>query len=431
MSVNLEQSQAGIFPGWWYGWWIIVVSIIGQALSVGTLFVYTFGIFVKPLSAEFGASRGPVALAVALLNLLITIGAPLTGRLVDRFGGRRVIVTALVALSCCLFAMTAVTAPLWHLYVVFALAGLVGAATSPVAYARVVANWFDHRLGLALGIASTGIGLGAIIMPSLAQFLLDSVGWRKGYAVLGGACLLLAAPVVALFLKGSPQEVGLLPDGESAPRTVASESDLLSTNGLTLAEALRTRTFWQLCAIFFAVSACANGASSHLAPMLTDKGMAGRTAALAASLFGAATILGRVGNGYLVDRFFAPHIAAGLFAGAVLGLAMLWSGVGGAGVFIASALLGLAIGAESDVMPFLVSRYFGRRAMGAVFGCIFASYTIGFAAGQYLLGVGFDKTGSYRTSLAWAFGVMLLATLATFGLGQYKQFAAVVKPEST
>jgi predicted MFS family arabinose efflux permease len=190
---------------------------------------------------------------------------------------------------------------------------------------------------------------------------------------------------------------------------------------MTTGEAIRTRTFWQLCSGFFAVSACVNGTLGHLAPLLTDQGVSGRKAALATSVFGAATIVGRVGNGFLVDRFFAPRVAGTLFAAAAIGVALLWSGLVGWPAFLASALMGLAIGAESDVMPFLISRYFGLRSMATLFGLAFGSYTIGVAIGRYLLGAGFDATGSYRKPLGYTLVVLILAVLMTFLLPKYKR----------
>jgi MFS family permease len=384
------------------------------------MFMYTFGIFAKPLALTFTSNRASISLAILLLNLMVTLTAPLVGYAVDHFSGRRVITISILALSACLFALSTVTTPLWHLYALYALAGVAGAGSSPVAYARVVANWFDRDRGLALGLASAGIGVGSLIMPSLTQFVIQQFGWRQAYATLGCLSLLIAAPVVWFFLKGTPQEVGLLPDGahETRSRTIAA----LPVAGLTVSEALRTRIFWQLFLIFFSVSACVNGTITHLVPLLTDQAVSGRNAAAAVSLFGAATVVGRIGNGYLVDRFFAPRIAAALFAGATIGVALLWNGATGNVAFVAAALLGLAIGGEADVMPFLVSRYFGMRAMGALFGCVFASYTLGAGAGPYLIAAGFDATGSYRAPLGYAIPLLLLAVGATLGLGKYQHF---------
>jgi predicted MFS family arabinose efflux permease len=404
------------------GWWMVVVAIVGQCFGLAPLLVYTFGMFAKPLAQEFKTNRGSIALAVSLLDVVITFAAPGAGRLVDRYGARRVIVISYFGLVASLVGLSLVQPPLSSLYALYTFAGLTGIATSPVTFSRVIANWFNRKRGLALGFASTGIGLGVFIMPSLTQFLIDAGGWRRAYQGLAGMSLMIALPVVWIFLRGTPEEVGVSQDGLKAPISPVPRTGPLA--GMRVSEAMRTLTFWQLCGIFFCVAACANGTIAHVAPLLTDRGVSGRSAALAASLFGAASIVGRVGNGYLVDRYFAPRVAAVLFAGAAAGVAILWSGLTGGAVFLAAALLGLAIGAESDIMPFLVSRYFGMRSMGELYGCIFGSYTLGNATGRYLLGAGFDATGSYRTPLTCAFAALALAVVATLALGKYRTIPA-------
>jgi predicted MFS family arabinose efflux permease len=265
-----------------------------------------------------------------------------------------------------------------------------------------------------------GMGLGAFIGPSLAQFFIDKMGWRLAYVGLAALPLLIALPVVAIFLVGRPQDVGLLPDGVEEHNVVDRSSTVVP--GMTMSEAMRTPTFWLLCAIFFTVAACGNGTVAHVAQLLTDAGASTRSAAFAASMFGLASIFGRVGNGYLVDRFFAPRVIAVIFAAATIGIAMLWSGCIGTAAYVAMFLVGLAIGAEADVMPFLISRYFGMRSMGELYGCAFGSYTLGVAAGRYLIAAGFDATGSYKTPLAYAAVALLLTTFATFLLRPYRQY---------
>ena len=399
------------------GWWIVAVSIAGLSFSTGTMLIYTFGVFAKPLASELKSSRSEIALAVSLADLAIMFAAPGAGRLADRYGARGVIVTLLIGLSACLIGLAFVQPPLWHFYALYSLAGAIGVATTPVTYSRVIANWFDRKRGLALGLGNSGIGLGAFITPSLAQFLIDRGGWRLAYVGLAGACLAIALPIVWIFLRATPQEVGLLPDG-AAPAN-RSATARMRVDGMSVREAFRTRTFWLLCFMFFLVSACVNGAIAHLAPLLTDSGVSGRSAAFATSIFGVSAIAGRVGNGFLVDRFFGPRVAAIVFAGAALGVALLWGGPPVSVAFLASALLGLAAGAEGDVMPFLVSRYFGMRSMAELFGCMFGVFTLGNATGRYLFAAGFDASGSYKMPLLCAFVAVVLAILASLRLGQY------------
>src|ERR1700722_1096658 len=138
------------------GWWIVVVAIVGQCFGLAPLLVYTFGIFAKPLAQEFHTNRGSIALAVSLLDVVITFAAPGAGRLVDRYGARRITVISYFGLAAALVGLSLVRPPLSLLYTFYALAGLLGIATCPVTFSRVVANWFDKKRGLALGFASTG-----------------------------------------------------------------------------------------------------------------------------------------------------------------------------------------------------------------------------------------------------------------------------------
>ncbi|MEP7362663.1 MAG: MFS transporter [Acidobacteriota bacterium] len=419
----MQIAVAGNSPmdnadGSFRGWWMVLVAMVGLGLCLGTTLHYTFGVFAKPLGEVFGVNRGSIALSIAIMNIMVTLCSPLMGRLSDRFGGRRVIGTAIIGNALCIMGMSFLEPPLWHLYALYALAGVTGAGAAPVTYARVVASWFDRKRGLALGLANVGIGVGAFVMPSLAQFLIDEAGWRRAYLVIGILPLALAAPLVWFFFGEMPREERAAPEPLRGP----GPGEGAAAAGMTLREALRTRTFWLLCGVFGGVSACANGVIAHLVPMLTDQGITARDAALATSMFGAATIVGRVGAGYLVDRFFAPRVAALLFAGAVAGLAVLWKGgLHGIAIYIPAGLIGLTLGAEGDVMPFLVSRYFGMRSMGALFGIAFGFYTLGAASGQYLFGVGFDATGSYRFPLACGMGVLLVSILGALGLGQYRR----------
>ena len=393
---------------------MVFVAIVGLCLSVGSVLVYPFGILAKPLGLAFSANRGSMALAITFLNLMVALSSPITGRLADRFGPKRVIMVSLVGLAACLALLARINPPVWHLWALYALAGLLGTGSTPVAYARVVTNWFDRNRGLALGVASTGIGLGGFVMPVLTQRLVEAVGWRQTFLSFGGACLFIALPIVALFLKNQPED-----RGRPAQANAAAAHPTALAAGFTVPQALRTRTFWLMGLVFFGIAASSLGALAHLSQLLNDQGITPKTAALVTSLFGAATIVGRVGNGLLVDRFFAPYVAAAAFAGAAVGLGLLWGGSTGPVVFVAAVLIGLALGAESDIMPYLVSRYFGIRAMGTLYGIIFSAYTLGAAAGPYLYGVGFDRTGSYQWPFACACGVSLLAAAGVLMLGSY------------
>jgi predicted MFS family arabinose efflux permease len=388
--------------------------------------VYTFGVFAKPLAADLHVSRASIFLAISLVDLLVPLSAPGAGRLVDRHGARRVIVMSHLMVIGCLLGISLLKTPLWHFYGAFALIGLLGVATTPVTYSRVVANWFDRRRGLALGIASAGVGVGTFITLPLAQMLIERAGWRMAYLGIAAFCLVVAVPAVWLFLRARPQEMGLLPDNDDP--AASNPVNCADQDGITVWQAFRTLNFWLLVGVFFVVAACVTGVNSHVAPLLTDSGVSGSSAAFAASLFGVALVIGRIGNGYLVDRFFGPRVMAAVFAGAAIAVAILGSGLAVRWASAATLLLGLAAGAEGDLMPFLVSRYFGMRSMAEIYGCIFGAFTLGNATGRYLMAAGFDAWGSYKAPLGIAFVALVMAVLACFALGRYRADAATQEP---
>ena len=189
--------------------------------------------------------------------------------------------------------------------------------------------------------------------------------------------------------------------------------------GLALAESLRTSSFWLLAASVFLVVATINGVIGHLVPLLTDRGLDVRQATSTLSLVGLSTIAGRVTAGYLLDRFFGPYVAAGLFLLPLAAVALLTTGAGGVAPGLAAVSLGFGLGSEIDVIGFLVSRYFGLRAYGQIYGSLFAIFTLGTGFGPVLMAVCFDVTRSYNVALA-GFGVALVcASLLVSRLGAY------------
>lgn len=287
----------------------------------------------------------------------------------------------------------------------------------PVPYGYVVSQWFDRRRGLALGLMMLGIGGGAIVVPSLAQQFITKLGWHAAYTILGSAVWLVAVPTVAVFLKERPQDIGLLPDGARARD--AAEETRAARPGLVAKEAWRTATFWLLAGAFFLVSASVQGCVVHLAAMLGDRGIKAQTAALGSPLIGAAVLIGRVGIGYLLDRIFAPRVAALCFAGTATGIGLL--GFGSTPMAFAGAfLVGFGLGAEVDLIPYLTGRYFGLRAFGKIYSSLFAAFALAGALGPLIMGVGFDRTGSYIGPLVGFFLAMLLATGLMTRLGPYR-----------
>ncbi len=418
-----RQTSGKVF----YGWWVVLAAGVGLALHAGPLIVPTFGVFLKPLSQEFGWSRTQISLAFSLFTLGLTITLPLIGRLVDHFGARKVIMSATLLFGLSVFSLSFLSAHLWHFYAVYLFLGAVGSGTTPVPYTKVISRWFDRKRGLALGLAAATFSVSGSLMPPLAQALIAAVGWRHTYEILGLMAMGITIPVVGLLLKETPQMMGLAPDGEIIGPAEASEQHS-PEEGVSFREARHTRTFWLMGGAFFLISVGFHGSIVHLVPLLTDRGFSAQSAALVASLAGVASLIGKVGIGYLLDRCFAPYVAVCFFCGFALGLFLLWSGMAGGVVLMAVALVGLGLGAELDVMPYVVSRYFGLRAFGEIYSYTFALFTLGGVVGPPLMGAGFDATGSYSLVL----GTFVMAALTAAGLmarlGPYQAWEASAEP---
>ena len=403
-------------PKLFYGWWIVVISGIGLGLGYAPIIVYSFSVFIKPLTQELHSNRASISFAFTLANLMQSISSPLVGRLADRFGARRVILTTSTIFALLLISAPLLLAKLWSFYVFYGLLGFVGTGAAPIPYGKVISRWFDRRRGLALGLTMFGIGSGAILMPALAQRLIALLGWRSTYTVMGLLVLAVSLPVVGLFLKQSPEELGLLPDG--AYRKAAQKQN--SEEGLTWRDARRSATFWLMVGAVFLVGASVHGCVLHLAPMLSDQGVSPHRVAVAISFLGSALMIGRVVSGYLLDRFFAPRVAICIFGAAACGIVLLRTAAGTRLVFLAVFLIGLGMGAEVDIIAYLTSRYFGLRAFGEIYGYAFASYTLAGALGPWLMGLGFDRSGSYGSVLVGFLLATLLAVVLMTRLGPYR-----------
>ena len=263
-----------------------------------------------------------------------------------------------------------------------------------------------------------GIGSGAILMPALAQRLIAMVGWRSTFMVIGLLVLVISVPIVAFFLKESPEEVGLLPDGAITAQQAVEKQ--YGEEGMAWRDARYSRAFLLMVGAIVLAGASAHACVLHLVPLLSDQGVSSNRAALATSFLGSALLIGRVGSGYLLDRFFAPGVAMCLFGAAACGIALLRTGAASGLLFLAVFLIGLGMGAEVDIIAYLVSRYVGLRAFGEIYGYAFASYVLAGALGPWLMALGFDHSGSYGSALVGFFVATLLAVVLMTRLGPYR-----------
>ncbi len=405
-------------PRLFYGWWVVVTSAVALFLGPIPIVVFSFGVFLKPLIKEFHSGRGAVSLAFTLHNAVTAFCLPFAGRLVDHFGARRVILPSTFMVGLILLSAYFCSGRIWELYLFYAALGVAGCGAAPVSYCDVISHWFDRYRGVALGFMMFGLGAGALIMPSAAQYLIARFGWRLAFGIFGAAILVITAPIVTGFLKQRPEPLGLLPDG--TPYVVRASSRPGDDPGMSWGEAWRAPTFWHLFCAFILVSASVQACLAHLAAILADRGTPALAAAFATSLFGGGLLVGRTGSGYLLDRFFAPRVAALIFCCAAGGIALLRTTSSQEPAFVAAFFIGLGLGAEVDIMAYLTSRYFGLRSFGTIYGFIFAGFGLAGGLGVFLMGAAFDATGSYALMLTLFCIVTLIGAALMMRLPPYR-----------
>jgi MFS family permease len=389
-------------------WWVVVGAVTGLFVCNGPVLGFTFGVFLKPIIADTGWHRSTASFALSVGGILSAIAVPILGRMMDRWTIRRVALPGIVIYTIFMSLMGLAPAVLWIFTLMFAMAEMTSAIQTPLGYAKAISAWFDRRRGLALGIAMSGVGLGAFVIPQVAERLIERIGWRGAYVSLGLLTLVIAFPVVALWIR-EPRP------GEGERGSVAAITVL---PGHTVREATSTARFWMLGATFFLVAVGINGSAAHIVPLLTDHGLSAAAATATLAIFGLATMGGRLLAGFLVDRIFAPYVATFFFLAPIAGFAFLASASGmlpAAGV----VLMGMGLGTEIDLIAFLVTRYFGQRAFGQLYGCFFMIFGLGSSLGRFLAGLVYDLAGSYTPALIGAALALVTAVIFVNRLGAY------------
>ncbi|MFE6365674.1 MFS transporter [Streptomyces sp. NPDC057806] len=384
------------------GWRTAVASALGLACGPSVLTVMAFGAFIKPLDREFGWGVPAITLAASFLSITIMVISPVQGLLVDRFGGRRLILCSSPFFGLSLMAMYFLPDSLPLFYLAWIIIPLAGLGLWPVSYLRLTAGWFERKLGFALGIANSGIGVGTVIVPILTAVLIASFGWRVAFLGLG-ALALLAFPVAYFLLaEPSPGHTGVRAGGD------------------TLKRAATKRPFWLVLAAFVLLGAIGSTIVVHQIPLLQDAGLTENVATLVPVALGVALIVARIATGWLLDRITVAVVMSLYLIGGTVSVLLFAAGPNVWTALLAAALAGLLIGAEFDVLSYLIPRYFGRLAFGTIYGIAFAAFQVGGAIAAAAVGVSRDAYGSYTPAML-TLSVVCLACVGLFlSLGPYR-----------
>lgn len=398
-------------PRLFHGWRIVAVAFLTHCLTTGTVF-YSFGVFFHPLSEQFGWSRSEISWGFSLTAIVGAVFAPFVGRFVDRFGPRPVQLFGASVLGLA-FTMLGTIRQLWQFYACMGLLVAAGStALGTIPSNTAVARWFIRRRGRALGMATAGISMGGVIFVPLTQLLIETVDWRGAFRVIGAIVVLVGLPPIALWMRSSPDEMGLLPDGDAPLQGVeAAEIAEEIEHSISARDAVRSRNFWFVSVAFALTVSSLSAILLHQIPHLIDQGM---PPALAAWVLGGTAgvgVLGKLGFGALIDRLEHRRVVLLCFTLQAVGVALLFLPLSH-GVLLAYVLVyGYSMGGNATLQATVLAECFGRLHYGAIAGRMSPIIVITQALGVPFVGWIHDRTGTY----AAAFLVVIAATLIAAG----------------
>ena len=394
LQVN-NQSTGGEFSRHWL---LVLVCAAGIGVGVSSLPFYTQGIFIEAWIADFGWTRAQASLGILGSTLALAAALPFIGFIVDRYGLVRPVTISLLGLSLAYVLLGMFVQSIATFVILAMLQAILGSASSPLAYTRAINTVFDKQRGLALGIALSGAGVAATFGPALTSNAIEAFGWRGAYFAMAAFTLVVGLVIVAVLSRLNGAKTPINIDTEAASRD------------FKIAKA--SRTYWTIMAAIFCLSLGLGGLMIHFVPILLEIGFTTSAAAKIAGVIGIAVVLGRLLVGFAVDRIFAPRVAIAIlfaFISGVLALAIFGSAVAVPAAFV----IGFSVGAEVDLIGYLVARYFGIHAYGQIYGRQYSTFLIATGLSPVILGAVRDVTGSYTESLFTA-AVFMVASAALF-----------------
>jgi MFS family permease len=384
----------------YYGWIVIAVSFLVFIFTFGVQ--QSFGVFLKPLQEEFEWSRAMVSWVPGLCALFAFALAPFSGWFTDRYGPKIMVGIGGFFIGLGLVLSSHVGSP-WQIYIFYSVIVGLGLGCIGTPLFTTVSRWFVERRGLAIGIASSGTGLGNMVMPPVARYFISAYGWRTSYLVIGFAVWVIIT-CSGLLLKKEPREIESLSYGRTHNQRMHNEP--LELDGLTAWQALRTSTFWLLTLVAILGMIGVLMVMYHLVACAEDMGVPKMTAATFLSVIGATSIAGRISVGMASDRLGRKKLY--IFCFLLQAIMMLWlTKLASVWMFyLFAAIWGFSFGGMNSVFAALVAELFGLQHMGVVFGLITFIMGISSVGGPALAGYIFDATGSY--SIAFLIGAIVM-----------------------
>ena len=387
-------------------WLLVVVCAVGIGVGVSALPFYTQGLFIEAWTAEFGWTRAQASLGILGSTLALAAVLPFIGSIVDRYGLITPVMISLLGLSLAYVMLGLFVQSIASFVMLAMLQAILGSASSPLAYTRAINSVFTKQRGLALGVALSGAGAAATFGPSLISSAIDAFGWRGAYYAMALFTLLVGAVIIIVLARLKSAKASEHIDVQAA------------REGFKAAKA--SPSYWLIMAAIFCLSLGLGGLMIHFVPILLDIGFITSDAVKVAGVIGIAVVLGRLLVGFAVDRIFAPHVAIAILFACICGVLAL--AVFGMVVAVPAAfVIGFSVGAEVDLIGYLIARYFGMHAYGQIYGRQYSTFLIATGLSPVILGAVRDATGSYTASLFTAAAFITLSAALFTRLPKFEE----------
>lgn len=395
---------------WRTGWSVVLGAGIGMGTGVA-LYLYVGSIFVQPIVDEFGWTRGDLGIGGMVSFVTGAVTLPLIGRFVDRIGFRRVATICAFGLAS-VYALTALQPGIYSVYLaLMILGGVFGGGTASIVYTRPVIATFAQQRGLALGLATAGTSIAAMIAPPLLAYIIGEYGWRAGFFTLAALTAFIGLPLALTLIRRAREAAAHASDDvdDDAPRVP----------DVTLRDAIRTNRFWLLIAAIACINIPGSGVLGQLAPLVSDTGLSDPEVAIVMSIYAAGLLVGRLITGFSLDRFPASWVGAATTLVPAIGIILLMQPEPSfALAALAVGLIGAQQGAEVDLFAYFISRNFGVKYYGSIFGVIAMAGALSTAVALVSFGQIHDATGSYDIALVIGAVLFCLGALAFALIGR-------------
>lgn len=405
---QVNAAPAGAVEEWRAHWAVVLAATAATTLPI--VHLYSTGVMMPSLEAEFGWSRAEISSGPAIVSVVIVLLAPLIGIAVDRFGPRRIGLIGGAAFCASLALLATTGASLWQWWGLWVLLAVAAAAVNPAIWATAVSSLFDRSRGLALAVTLTGTGIGAILVPIVATWLVGAYGWRLAYAGLGLGWAVVILPLLLLFFYGQSDKA----------RTGRAVATAKAPDAAPAGHIMRSARYLKLATAATAITAVSSGVVINFVPILRAGSWDAQTAAGIASLAGIGSIAGRLTGGLLLDRINGNLVGAAAAFILVAAVTLLFALPPSLPVAMAAVILaGLTVGVEYDAVAYLTARHFGTASFGTLFGTITGLLALAGGIGPFVVNAMFDRFGTYAAAWWTLVPVGLVAGALFLTLGPY------------